>query len=103
MEDIKFYKMTDYCEEVKKYFEAYNKNALDVQLYGDAIQELRNIINNPTMDGIKFIVCVEELIGAKTRVLRGSYNVPFLNWIGGEESFTKEHFIQTMKVVWADL
>lgn len=103
MKEIKFYKMSDYCFKVKEYFEAYNKHELNIQIYGDAAQELRDIINDPSLEGMMFILAVEELIGSKTRVLQGNYDVPFLSWIGGEESFTKEHFIQTMQTVWPDL
>ncbi len=103
MESIKFCKMTEYCEEIKKYFEAYNKNELDVRLYGDSKQELRKIMSDQENDDKMFFLYIEELIGAKTRVLKAHYDIPFFNWIGGEESFSKKHFIETMKLVWTDV
>ena len=103
MKEIEFYKMTDYCSKVKEYFEAHNQNELNTQVYGDAVHELREIINDTSLDEMMFIINVRELIGGTTRVLRGEFDVPFLSWIGGEESFTREHFIQTLQTVWPEL
>ena len=104
MTDIKFEKMKDYCEHIRKYFQTYNQNNLNIEAYGDAKAELKKYINDSSLDDLMFILNVQELIGAKTRVLQGSYQkVPFLNWIGGLETFTKNHFINTMKAVWPDL
>lgn len=105
METIDFYTMKEYCEEIKKYFEIYNKNELYVQSYGDSKEELTIIINNQEYDETMFFISLDALIGAKTRVLKANHDIPFLNWMGGgeEEVFTKKHFIETMKLVWTNL
>ncbi|MES2394432.1 MAG: hypothetical protein V4549_00410 [Bacteroidota bacterium] len=107
MNEIKFYEMRGYCEQVKKYFESYNNNPLSVSTYGDAKQKLRDLINKPDSEDINFFLNVVELLGAVTRVLRGQNdNPPVLDWIGGatqEESFSKEYFVKTMKEVWPAL
>ncbi len=104
MEEVKFYTMQEYCNNIKKYFELYHKDESNIELYGDAIQKLK-ILMTTIIDETEFIVRIEELIGDTTRVLQGSYSdIPFLSWIGNEkESFTKEHFLNTMKNVWFDL
>ena len=105
MDRAEFYRMTDYCEAIKGYFEQYDQNPLDVEHYGSAIEELKQLIDQNGLADDEFAVRLMDLVGGKTRVLRGVIpNLPFLDWIGGRgETMTREYFVNTMKSIWQNL
>lgn len=96
--------MQQYCLALKEYLEAYQQNDIEVQIYGNKINELRTAIADENPDETRFFLKISGLFGEITRILRGrDPNIPFQDWVGGPESFTKEYFADTLLAVWPDL
>lgn len=98
----KIYKMSDYCARIKNYIEEYEEVGL--AQYNNPREELYTLIKSASDDMLMFI-SVSDLIGRVTRRFNdfgGAFTFP--DWIGGkDESFTKEHFVETLKNVWPQL
>ncbi len=104
MEEIKYNEMTEYCEAIKRYIDAFSKSQDDMQVHGDVKLKLKELLNNSAIDETTFFLSVQENIKATTHFLqRHLSGILFFKWNGEEGSFTRNHFIKTMKTVWPDL
>lgn len=90
-----FYNMVDFCTEIKNQIEFYNKNGLNITLYGNVANELLELTGKPDLETQLFFLKLGDLLGKISRVI----DAPYPNWVGGEEVFSNEKFIETMKLV----
>lgn len=99
--------MSTQIKTMKEYCEKLRDNIITVEKLGyktpsfDPRQNIKNALGQSQEAGM-FYLQVAEISGEVTRTLKGAnVNADFLRWKGGpDEAFGKEHFINTMTVVW---
>ncbi len=96
--------MTEYCTQIKRYIELYNSNKLNVDVYGNAIDDLKKLLQKKYENQLMFPTEIIEFVGKITRVLSGNYNIESLNWVGStNDVLSEKNFKQTMKQIWPEL